>query len=185
MVGAASHPQKREPARTHSWPVLANQQPLEKHTEHKHDRLPHPRKAHEEYKRHAPRVPTDCSQPRSGKVSQRTEDDPAHRGNTKPSGTPTPTPTPNPNPNPNPNSGQVPCEMAFVFRATPKQTGVLTHVEMLGLGLGLGSSLMSKAAALTLTLTLTQVLMLTRKLRGADLAGSVFGATVDPVLFPD
>ena len=120
---------------------------LEKHTEHKHDRLPHPRKAHEEYKRHAPRVPTDCSQPRSGKVSQRTEDDPAHRGNTKPSGTPTPTPTPNPNPNPNPNSGQVPCEMAFVFRATPKQTGVLTHVEMLGLGLGLGSSLMSKAAA--------------------------------------
>ena len=42
--------------------------------------------------------------------------------------------------------------MAFVFRATPKQTGVL---------------------------------MLTRKLRGADLAGSVFGATVDPVLFPD
>jgi len=27
--------------------------------------------------------------------------------------------------------------------------------------------------------------MLTRKLRAADLAGSVFGATVDPVIFPD
>jgi hypothetical protein len=47
---------------------------------------------------------------------------------------------------------EVPCEVAFIFRATPTQTGVL---------------------------------MLTRKLRGADLAGSVFGATVDPVIFPD
>ena len=44
--------------------------------------------------------------------------------------------------------------MAFVFRATPTQTGVL---------------------------------MLTRKLRGAHLArgAGVFGATVDPVVFPD
>ena len=50
--------------------------------------------------------------------------------------------------------GEVPCEMAFVFRATPTQTGVL---------------------------------MLTRKLRGAHLArgAGVFGATVDPVVFPD
>ena len=33
----------------------------------------------------------------------------------------------------------------------------------------------------------TQVLMLTRKLRGAHLArgAGVFGATVDPVVFPD
>ena len=45
----------------------------------------------------------------------------------------------------------VPCEMAFVFRATGAETGVL---------------------------------MLSCKLRDADLAGSVFGATVDPVIFP-
>jgi hypothetical protein len=49
------------------------------------------------------------------------------------------------------NLAQVPCEMAFVFRATSEQTGVL---------------------------------MLSRKLRDGDLADSVFGATVDPVIFP-
>jgi len=50
------------------------------------------------------------------------------------------------------NLAEVPCEMAFVFRATHAETGVL---------------------------------MLSRKLRDADLAGSVFGASVDPVIFPE
>ena len=44
-----------------------------------------------------------------------------------------------------------PCEMAFVFRATSEQTGVL---------------------------------MLSRNLRDEDLADSVFGKSVDPVIFP-
>ena len=50
------------------------------------------------------------------------------------------------------NLAEAPCDMAFVFRATRAQTGVL---------------------------------MLTRKLRDEQLEGSVFGATVDPVIFPD
>ena len=52
------------------------------------------------------------------------------------------------------NSTEAPCEMAFVFRATATETGVL---------------------------------MLSRHLRDKDLmgGGSVFGATVDPVIFPD
>ena len=50
------------------------------------------------------------------------------------------------------NVAEVPCEMAFVFRATREETGVL---------------------------------MLSRKLRDADLAGSVLGASVDPLLFPE
>mmetsp|Transcript_58346 Transcript_58346/g.156133 ORF Transcript_58346/g.156133 Transcript_58346/m.156133 type:complete len:410 (-) Transcript_58346:166-1395(-) len=48
--------------------------------------------------------------------------------------------------------GEAPCEMAFIFRATREEMGVL---------------------------------MLSRKLQEEDLAGSVFGATVDPVIFPD
>jgi hypothetical protein len=47
---------------------------------------------------------------------------------------------------------QVPCEMAFVFRAARAQTGVL---------------------------------MLSRKLRDADLAGTILGATADPEIFPE
>ena len=50
------------------------------------------------------------------------------------------------------NIAEVPCEMAFIFRATAEETGVL---------------------------------MLTRKLREEDFAGSVFGSSVDPVIFPD
>jgi hypothetical protein len=50
------------------------------------------------------------------------------------------------------NMGMAPCDMAFVFRATKDEMGVL---------------------------------MLTRKLRPEALAGSVFGATVDPVIFPE
>ena len=50
------------------------------------------------------------------------------------------------------NQAEVPCEMAFVFRATATETGVL---------------------------------MLTRHMREEDFAGSVFGRSVDPVIFPD
>lgn len=53
------------------------------------------------------------------------------------------------------NLAEVPAEVAIVFRATSEETGVI---------------------------------MLTRKLRDAslaDLPGSIFGATVDPVIFPD
>ena len=50
------------------------------------------------------------------------------------------------------NIAEVPGEIAFIFRATAEQTGVL---------------------------------MLTRKMREEDFAGSVFGGSVDPVIFPD
>ena len=49
--------------------------------------------------------------------------------NPNPNTNPNPNPTPNPSPSPNPNLAQVPCEVAFIFRATPTQTGVLMHVE--------------------------------------------------------
>jgi len=50
------------------------------------------------------------------------------------------------------NIAEVPCEIAFIFRATATETGVL---------------------------------MLTRHMREEDFAGSVFGRSVDPVIFPD
>ena len=50
------------------------------------------------------------------------------------------------------NLAEVPCEIAFIFRATKAQTGVL---------------------------------MFGRKLRDEDLASSVFGATMNPVIFPE
>lgn len=50
------------------------------------------------------------------------------------------------------NIAEVPGEIAFVFRASKEETGVL---------------------------------MLTRKLRDADIAGSALGGTVDPVIFPE
>lgn len=49
------------------------------------------------------------------------------------------------------NLAEVPCEMAFVFRATAERTGVL---------------------------------MLSRTVRDSDIEGSLFGPTVDPVIFP-
>jgi len=50
------------------------------------------------------------------------------------------------------NIAEVPCEIAFIFRATAEETGVL---------------------------------MLTRKMNEEDFAGSVFGGSVDSVIFPD
>ena len=50
------------------------------------------------------------------------------------------------------NTAEVPGEIAFVFRATATQMGVL---------------------------------MFTRKVRDADLENTVFGTSLDPVIFPD
>ena len=50
------------------------------------------------------------------------------------------------------NISEVPGDLAFIFRATANETGVL---------------------------------MLTRKLRAQNFAGSVFGSSVDPVIFPE
>ena len=50
------------------------------------------------------------------------------------------------------NIAEVPCEIAFVFRATAKEMGVL---------------------------------MFNRKLKEQAFAGSVFGSSVDSVIFPE